>query len=93
MTPPPANNLEKVFEALDNKFVSLGVPGALSVIGLDKLRQSSDLWKEAVAYFAAAAGVWLVIKIGKKLAPKLDNLLDWGIGNTETALMDGFAAV
>jgi predicted NACHT family NTPase len=93
MTPPPSSNLEKFFEALDNKFVSLGVPGALSVIGLDKLRQSSDLWKEAAAYFAAAAGVWLVIKIGKKLAPKLDNLLDWGIGNTETALVDGFAAV
>jgi hypothetical protein len=93
MTPSPPSNLEKVFEALDNKFVSLGVPGALSVIGLDKLRQSSDLWKEAAAYFAAAAGVWLVIKIGKKLAPKLDNLLDWGIGNTETALVDGFAAV
>jgi hypothetical protein len=93
MTPSPPSNLEKVFEALDNKFVSLGVPGALSVIGLDKLRQSSDLWKEAAAYFAAAAGVWLIIKIGKKLAPKLDNLLDWGIQNTETALVDGFAAV
>ena len=38
-------------------------------------------WSEAIWCLAGAAGVWLVIKIGKSLAPRLDKWLDQAIGN------------
>ena len=76
--PPPdytPTNLEKFFELLDNKLVSLGVPAALSAVGINRIRAGD--WPQAVWCFAGAAAVWLVIKIGKRLAPELDALLDW----------------
>ena len=73
------DNLEKVFQLLDTKLVSWGLPGAISAVGVNKIRQSSELWPEAAGCFVAAAGVWVVIKVGKKLAPKLDKALDWSI--------------
>ena len=83
--------IEKVFELLDNKLVTFGVPGALSAVGVNKVL--ADLWTEAAWCFAGAAGVWIAIKIGKRLAPKLDQLLDWGIGAVERALLEGWSAI
>jgi predicted NACHT family NTPase len=80
-------NLEKVFELLDNKLVTLGVPGALSFVGITKIREG--LWGDAVLSFVAAAGVWIVIKVGKRLAPEIDQLLDWLVTETKSALLDG----
>jgi hypothetical protein len=77
-------NIEKVFELLDNKLVSLGIPGALSFVGITQARQGQV--KAAAGYFVSAAGVWMAIKVGKKLAPKIDQLLDWGIGSVETSV-------
>lgn len=69
--------IEKAFELLDNKLVTFGIPGALSFVGITKARENQ--WKEAIWCFAGAAGVWIVIKIGKNLAPRFDQALDWGI--------------
>ncbi len=83
--------IEKVFELLDNKLVTFGVPGALSAVGINKIL--ADLWTEAAWCFVGAAGFWLAIKIGKKLAPKFDQLLDWGISAAERALLESWSVV
>jgi hypothetical protein len=70
-------NIEKVFELLDNRLVSLGVPGGLSAVGLNNVR--SGQWRDAAWCFAGAVAVWLAIKIGRKLAPEIDQGLDRGI--------------
>jgi GUN4-like/NACHT domain len=82
-------NIEKVFELLDSRLVSLGVPGALCAIGFSKVYDNagSEVWW----YFVGAAGIWLTIKVGKKLAPKIDQLLDWVIANVERSLIEGWS--
>ncbi len=60
-------SIEKVFELLDDKLVSLGISGALGAVGINHIREGK--WTEAIGCFAGAAGVWLAIKVGKKLAP------------------------
>ncbi|TVQ07395.1 MAG: NACHT domain-containing protein [Leptolyngbya sp. DLM2.Bin27] len=77
---PPAStptSIETVFELLDKKLVSLGVPTALSAVGINNIR--TDKWNEAAWCFAGAAAVWMAIKVGKKLAPEIDQGLDHGI--------------
>lgn len=83
--------LEKIFELLDTRLVTLGVPGSLSFIGITRAQEGA--WREAGLCFVGAAGVWLAIKVGKKLAPKLDTLLDWGLGQAEAALLSGVATL
>jgi len=78
-------NLEKVFALLDSRLVSFGVPGALVAVGIAQVREGR--WWEAIGCLAAAAGVGIVIKVGKKLAPKLDQLLDGGIAATERSFL------
>jgi predicted NACHT family NTPase len=84
-------SIEKVFELLDTKLVSLGLPGALAAVGTNHALALK--WKEAGFCFGGALSIWVVIKVGKKLAPKFDQLLDWGIGNTERFVLDGISAV
>lgn len=84
-------SIEKVFELLDNKLVTFGVPGALSYVGITKAHENQ--WTEAGWCFAGAVGIWLVIKVGKKLAPKLDQVLDWSISNIERSLLDGWSVM
>ncbi len=84
--------IEKVFELLDSKLVTFGVPGALSAVGVNKVLTSAP-WTEAAWCFAGAAGVWIAIKIGKKLAPELDQALDWAINATKQSLLAGWSAV
>lgn len=88
---PLPTTLEKVFELLDNNLVTLGIPGALTAVGIAKVNQGH--WSEAGLCFAGAVGVWLVIKVGKKLAPKVDQLLDWTIANGERLLLDSWSAL
>ncbi|MBD2330116.1 GUN4 domain-containing protein [Alkalinema sp. FACHB-956] len=73
--------IEKVFELLDTKLVTFGVPGALSFVGITKAKEGQ--WVEAGWCWAGAVGILIAIKIGKKLAPKLDQLLDWAISKVE----------
>lgn len=83
--------IEKFFELLDNKLVTFGLPGVLLSVSVNKLLGNQRT--EAAWYLAGAAGIWLVIKVGKKLAPKLDQVLDWGINNVERSLLDGWSAM
>ncbi|MBW4652369.1 MAG: GUN4 domain-containing protein [Kaiparowitsia implicata GSE-PSE-MK54-09C] len=69
--------IETVFDLLDKKLVSLGVPGALSAVGIANVHARQ--WNDAIWCFAGALAVWLAIKIGKKLAPEIDQGLDHGI--------------
>ncbi|MBW4695887.1 MAG: hypothetical protein KME27_29590 [Lyngbya sp. HA4199-MV5] len=78
--------IEKVFELLDKKLVTFGIPGALSFVGITKARENQ--WTEAAWCFAGAAGVWLAIKIGKKLSPKLDQAMDGTIASLERSFSD-----
>jgi len=77
-------SIEKVFELLDDKLVSLGISGGLGAVGINHIREGK--WTEAIGCFAGAAGVWLAIKVGKKLAPKLDQGLDGLIATVETSI-------
>jgi len=86
-----ATTIENFFELLDNKLVTLGIPGALASVGITK--SLADKWPEASWCFAGAAGIWLVIKIGKKLAPKLDQVMDWAIACLERSLLNGISAL
>ncbi len=79
-------NLEKFWKILDSKFVSWGIPGALFGVALDFIRKSE--WKNAGLCMVAAAGVWLVIKVGSKLSPRIDKLLDWMLSNVERLALD-----
>lgn len=91
-TPPYLpTTIAKVFELLDNKLVTFGIPGALSFVGITRVQQGDIAG--AIGCFAGAVGVWLVIKVGKKLSPKLDNLLDWALGTAERSLLDGWSAL
>jgi GUN4-like/NACHT domain len=89
--PYSPTTIETVFELLDKKLVSLGVPGALSFVGITKVREQKGM--EAGWCFAAAIGVFVVIKVGKKLAPKFDQIIDWAIAGTERSVRNGFSAM
>jgi len=86
-----STTIEKVFELLDTKLVTFGIPGALIAVGVTKAHENH--WTEAAWCFAGAAGAWIVIKVGKKLAPKLDQVLDWAIANTEQSLLEGISTL
>jgi len=84
-------NIEKIFELLDKKFVSLGIVGMLCAFGLNKVKDSQ--WTEAILCFVGAAGIWLIIKIGKILAPRIDKFLEWGVSAIEQSLLNSWAAL
>lgn len=88
MVEEPSNytptTIEKFFELLDTKLVSLGIPTALSAVGINYAR--SQQWEDAVWCFAGAAAVWIIIKVGSKLAPKVDQGLDAAIAAGETSI-------
>lgn len=56
-TPPnhTPTTLEKVFELLDQKLITLGVPGGLSAVGINNIRTGQ--WDEAAWCFLGAAAV------------------------------------
>jgi hypothetical protein len=87
MSEPHSSNLsplERVFEQLDNKFVSWGASGTLLGVGISQF--AAGAWKRGIFYVVGAGGLWVVIKVGKRLAPKFDEMLDWGIGEGEAWL-------
>ena len=87
MSDPSSQNLpalERVFELLDNKFVSWGASGVLLAAGVRQIVVGD--WLGAGGLLLGAGGLWLVIKVGKRLAPKVEEALDWGIGAGEAQL-------
>ncbi|MGB3492856.1 MAG: hypothetical protein WBA57_09015 [Elainellaceae cyanobacterium] len=95
MSPQPPDytptNLEKFFELLDKKLVTLGIPGALSVVGINKVRESE--FADAAWCFAGAAAVWIVIKAGKALSPKIDELFNGLINAGERSLLNSISTL
>jgi len=76
--------LERVFELLDNKFVSWGAPGVLLGVGISQFAAGEGV--RGSLCVVGAGGLWVVIKVGKRVAPKLEAVLDWGIGEGEAWL-------
>jgi predicted NACHT family NTPase len=90
-SPYSPTTIETVFELLDKKLITFGIPGALGFVGITKAREGA--WTEAIWCFAGAAGVWVAIKVGKKLSPKFDQLMDWVIAGVERSLLDGLSTL
>ena len=78
--------LESFWNLLYSKFVSLGVLEALLGVAPDFARKSE--WKNAVLCGVGATGIWLVIKVARKISPRIDKLLDWIFGNAEKFALD-----
>jgi hypothetical protein len=74
------------WKLLNSKVVSLGTPAILVGVALDFARKSE--WEKAGLCVFAAAGVWVVIKIGSKIAPSIDKLWDWILNNAEKLVLD-----
>ncbi|MBE9199309.1 MULTISPECIES: GUN4 domain-containing protein [unclassified Nodularia (in: cyanobacteria)] len=83
--------LETVRKLLDSKLISLGIPGAFIGVAIDFARKWE--WEKASLCILAAAGVWLFIKVGSKLSPRIDKLLDWILGNAERLALDLWAKI
>lgn len=91
---PPSytpTTFEKFFELLDHRLISLGLPTTLVAVGVNSARLGQ--WREACWGFGAAGAVWVSIKVGNKLAPKLDRLLDWAVNSTERSLLNTWASL
>ncbi|HSM81447.1 MAG TPA: GUN4 domain-containing protein [Nodosilinea sp.] len=85
----PSTTVERIFQLLDHKLISFGIPGAIGFGGITNA--TAGLWRDAIACFVAAAIAWVAIELGKKLAPKLGQLIDWLIAAAEQALIDLWA--
>jgi hypothetical protein len=84
-------NIEKIFESLDQRLVTLGIPGMLAAVGATKAKEGK--WTEVGLCFAGAVGVWILIRVGKKLAPKLDELLEWSINGIAKWIQEGWSSL
>ncbi|HIK42077.1 GUN4 domain-containing protein, partial [Thermoleptolyngbya sp. M55_K2018_002] len=91
--PPPNSRttIETVFDLLDNRLVTLGIPGAIIAAGLNAIGSSG--LAAGLPYFAGAAGVWLMIKVGKQLSPRIDAWLASGIALGERSLLNTWSAL
>ncbi|MGB3515131.1 MAG: GUN4 domain-containing protein [Elainellaceae cyanobacterium] len=59
---------------LDSKLVSTGVPGV--IVGVAITRAIDGAWGQAIQALGVAAGVWVLIKVGVRLAPKVERVVD-----------------
>ncbi|MEC4819565.1 MAG: hypothetical protein SAK29_40795 [Scytonema sp. PMC 1069.18] len=83
--------LESFWKLLDSKLVSLGTPAALIAVALDFARKTE--WQKAGLCVVAALALWILIKLGSKVAPYIDKLLDWILNNSEKLVLDVWAKV
>ncbi len=63
-----------VRKLLDSKLVNTGVPGAMAGVAITRAFDGD--WRKFLSWLGAAAGVWLLIKIGSRFAPKVDTAID-----------------
>jgi hypothetical protein len=66
--------LEDVRKLLDTKLVNTGVPGTMFGVGMTRAFDRD--WQQCLAWIGAAASVWFLIKIGSRLAPRIDKAFD-----------------
>ena len=81
MTQPPNQadpyqpiGLNDVRKLLDSKLVNTGVPGAIAGFGIS--RAFEEEWWQFFSLLGAAAGVWLLIKVGSRVAPRVESAID-----------------
>ncbi len=60
---------------LDNQLVSTGVPGAIVGVAISRLFEQEEWW-QFFPLMAVAGGVWVLIKVGSKIAPKVEKSID-----------------
>jgi hypothetical protein len=63
-----------VRRALDSKFVNTGIPGAIAGFGISRAFEGE--WWQFLSLAGVAAGVWFLIKLGAKIAPRMEQVID-----------------
>lgn len=66
--------LEDVRRLLDSKLVNTGLPGVIAGFAISRAFEGN--WQQFFYLLSAAGGVWLVIKLSSKIAPKVEVAID-----------------
>lgn len=66
--------LEDVRKVLDSGAVKAGVPGVIAGFGISRAFERE--WGQFTGLLVAAAVVWFLIKLGNRLAPKVERVMD-----------------
>jgi predicted NACHT family NTPase len=79
LQPPPQPpykgiGLEDVRKVLDSKLVNTGVPGAIAGFGISRAFEGE--WWQFGSLLGAATGVWFLIKLGNRFAPKVERVIE-----------------
>ncbi len=77
--PTPPNQyesigLDDVRKVLDNTLINTGVPGAIAGFGISRAFEGE--WWQFFSLLGSAAGVWVLIKLGSKVAPRVESAID-----------------
>lgn len=91
MTQTPGNQpnwWEPVQKFLDNKLVNWGIPGIFIGIAVKHAEPPNPDWKSFAIFLGFAAVAWALLRIGGKLLPYFDKLLDWIFRKLEEGLAE-----
>jgi energy-coupling factor transporter ATP-binding protein EcfA2 len=66
---------EPVQQFLDNKLVNWGIPGIFIAIAADHAKHLR--WEEFLLFLGIAAAAWVALRVGSRLLPYFDKLLDY----------------
>ncbi|ASC74138.1 hypothetical protein XM38_051130 [Halomicronema hongdechloris C2206] len=80
MTQSPGNQpswWDPVQKLLDKKYVDWGVPSVFIAIAVSYAKPPNPDWRSFGIFLGIAAGAWLLLRIGSRLLPYFDKLLDW----------------
>lgn len=66
--------LDDVRRVLDSKLVNTGVPSAIAGFGISRAFEGE--WWKFLSLIGAAVAVWLLLRIGNRLAPRVDNAIE-----------------
>ncbi len=66
--------LDDVRKVLDNKLVNTGVPGAIAGFGISRAFEGE--WWQFLSLLGSAAGVWVLIKLVSRVAPRVERAID-----------------
>ncbi len=79
MTPDPPSSTPITWEAvgalLNSKFVSAGIPGAITAVAVSQGLNGD--WINAARTLGFAALAWVLIDLFRRLAPEIDRFFDW----------------
>ncbi len=66
--------LNDVRKVLDSKLINTGVPGAIAGFGISRAFEKD--WWQFLVLLGTAAGVWLLMKLGARIAPRVDQAIE-----------------